>query len=613
MRLQAPLLFGGALFLCVLSCAFADDNTRETQLADGIVQKVYPDDRRTIVVGGNELADRTPAPDAPPATSDLSHDELERGFVLYRRASSDQVFRRSAPKPDERVTELATSISLGETRHVQFAVYALKDLGQVSVAAGPLTDSNGHTLPLDALTIRPVRVGLWQNYWNRWFQEAPKLIDSPDSTADAAQGESQQFWVTANVPESAMSGKYQGKFTISTAGGCVAELAINVQVLPFKLADGMWWGIYYYPTFNANTPRDFADMKAHGVNSMLICPPGNREPVLERKGDKVIASFPATDKAMAELQRQGFRGPIAYFPRMLSCRILRMFGRIDGKKITDLRYYGQLSASYKAEDFPDDLKPVLADVFKQMVRHAKEANWPEILWYLVDEPGAAAGHANELEWAKIEYPLFRNACPDQRTLCTAYAQNVIDQIGAVDVRVCDLWRIDEQYLASAQAQNAQVWPIRWLCQYNTYLFPRQFAGLSLAKLGVTGFTEWTYYGAPLYDPYEQLRSKQGCNYAYVNKEGQLLTTLTWEAVQEGIDDGRYVATLRKLIDMAATSDEAATRALVGSADKALEAILAEVPAGTGLASEAVIDELRAKLAGQIVRLLDAGITLEDAE
>ena len=605
MTRQVPFLFGCVLSMCLLSCAFADGDTREAELANGVVQRIYPDGRRTIVVGGQELADRTPAPQSPPEASGLGHDELERGFVLYRRASSDQVFRRSAPKPDERVTTLATAVSPCEKRHVQFAVYALKDLGQIEVSAGPLADPQGQALSVDAMVIRPVRVGFWRNYWDPWFQEAPKLIDSPDSTAEASQGESQQFWVTVNVPESTPPGKYQGKLTIGTAKGGVAELTLNVQVLPFKLADGIWWGIYYYPTFNANTPRDFADMKAHGVNGMLICPPGNREPVLERKDDKLVASFPATDKAMAELQRQGFRGPIAYYPRMLSCRILRMFGRIDGDKIKDFRYYGQLSASYRAEDFPDDLKPVLADVFQQMVRHAKEANWPEILWYLVDEPGAAAGHENELEWAKLEYPLFRQACPDQRTLCTAYAQKVIDQIGAVDVRVCDLWRIDEHYVASARKQNAEVWPIRWLCQYNTYLFPRQFAGLALAKRGVTGFTEWTYYGAPVYDPYEQLRSKHGCHYAYVNDRGELLTTLTWEAVQEGIDDGRYVATLRKLMDTAATSDEAAIRDLGESAGEALEAILADVPAGTGLASEDVIDQLRARLADQIVRLNNA--------
>ena len=614
MTWQVSVALGCILSLCMFSRAFADGEVRETQLADGVVQKIYPDGRRTIVVGGKELADRTPAPQSPPATADLSPDEVARGFVLYRRASSDQIFRRSAPQLDERVTELATSISLGESRHVQFAVYALKDLGQVSVSlAGPLAGPKGVTLPAEAVVIRPVRIGFWRNYWDPWFQEAPKLIDAPDTAAEAVGSENQQFWVTVRVPESALPGTYRAKLTVGTAEGGVAELALNVEVLPFKLADGMWWGVYYYAGFHANTPRDFADMKAHGVNAMLICPVGNREPVLERQGDKVVASFPVTDKAMAELKRQGFREPIAYFPRMLSCRILRMFGRVDGEKIKDWRYYGQGSVSYKAEDFPDDLKPVLADVFQQMVRHAREANWPEILWYLVDEPSASTGHQTELEWAKLEYPLFRKACPDERTLCTAYSQNVIDQIGEVDVRVCDLWRIDESYLASARAHNAQAWPIRWLCQYNTYLFPRQFAGLSLEKLGVSGYTEWTYYGAPVYDPYDQLRSRHGCNYAFANEEGQLLTTLTWEATQEGIDDGRYVATLRKLIHKAAATDEAATRALGESAAKALEAILAEVPAGTGLASEAIIDELRAKLAAQIVRLLDAGIALENTE
>ena len=143
---------------------------------------------------------------------------------------------------------------------------------------------------------------------------------------------------------------------------------------------------------------------------MLICPPGNREPVLERKGDRVVASFPLTDQAMAELKRQGFAGPIAFYPRLLSCRILRMFGRIDGDKISDYRYYGQQAVKYQADDFPADLEPVLEDLYQQMVRHAAEADWPEIMWYLVDEPGAAAGHETELEWAKLEYRLFREAC-----------------------------------------------------------------------------------------------------------------------------------------------------------------------------------------------------------
>ena len=165
--------------------------------------------------------------------------------------------------------------------------------------------------------------GLWRNSWDPYFQEAPKLIDAPESLTDVPARESRQFWVTVHAPPSAKAGNYTTTLEVRTAGGEVAKLKLKVQVLPFQLDQGMWWGVFYYPGFNASTPRDFADMKAHGVNSMLICPPGNREPVLTKQGDKGVASFPLADKAMAELNRQGFQRPVVFFPRMLSCRILR--------------------------------------------------------------------------------------------------------------------------------------------------------------------------------------------------------------------------------------------------------------------------------------------------
>jgi hypothetical protein len=606
MTARTLLMSLGIMLICMPFAARAEPQARQRQLAPDIIEKVYPDGRKTIMVGKTELADRTPAPDAQPTEIDPA--ESKRGFIVYRRDASDQVFRHSAPRPNERTESLIVAVALGEKHHTQFAVYGLQNLGEVTVSAGPLVNAQGQTLPDETVTIRPVRLGLWQNYWNRWYQEAPKLIDAPGSRSAVPAGESRQFWITIDAPESAAPGDYSSTVSVSSAAAGSMSLTLHVRVWPFQLVAGRWWGVYYYPGFNGNTPRDFADMKAHGVNTMLLCPPGNREPMLERQGDRVVVSFPLMDQAMAELKTQGFTGPIAFFPRMLSCRILRMFGRIDGDKFTEMRYYGQQAVRYQAEDFPDDLKPVLIDLYQQMVRHAKEADWREVLWYLVDEPGAAAGHEVELEWAKLEYALFRQACPEQKTLCTAYSQSVLDQIGQVDVRVCDLWRIDAAYVESAHKVNAQVWPIRWLCQYNTYRFPRQFAGLKLDKLGVTGFTEWTYYGAPLYAPYEQLRSKQGCNYAFVNAAGELLSTITWEAVQEGIDDARYVATLRKLIERAAASEQLEQREQGAQAAAALTAILDEIPAGTSQTSEIHLDKLRARLAEQIVQLVQLGVS-----
>ena len=589
----------------VESHAGAEEQARERQLASGIVERTSPDGGRSLRVGETELMDRTPRPQPLPAQ--VTKDERRHGFVLYQR-SPDRVFRHSSPRTEERVAVLRTSVCLGETRHVQFVIYALADLGEVAVSTTPLQQRDGSTLP-GAVTVRPARYGLWRNYWDPWYQESPKLIDRPGTVTTVSKEESHLYWVSVSVPASAAAGDYHALLRVKPKNGVAAELPLAVEVLPFQLAPGRWWGVYYYSGFNSDTPRDFADMRAHGVNSMLLCPPGNSEPVLERRGNRVMVSFESTNKAMAELNRQGFRGPVAYFPRMLSCRVLRMFGRIDGERIKEAEYYGQRAVSYKAEDFPDDLKPVMKDLYRQMVKHARDAKWPEILWFLVDEPGAGPGHELEMEWAKLEFALFSEACPDEKLFCTAYSQEVVDTIGVpLSARSCDLWRIGAPDVARAKKDNMQLWGIRWLCQYNTYRFPRHFAGFGLDKIGLPGFTEWTYYGAPVYKPFGQVRDVNGCHYAFTDEQGNLLSTSTWEGVLEGINDARYVATLRRLIETAGNSGKKENQSLAASARRALDGVLADIVPRPGTESQRDLDDLRARVVRQIMRFVEAGLS-----
>ena len=583
--------------------------SEERRLADDIIQRIHSDGRRTLMVGETELQDRTPPPQ--PAPSHITAEDEQRGFVAYRRRP-DEIFRGSSPLAEERITDMHTAIALGETRHVSFAVYALTDLGRVEITASKLRQSGGTTLPTTSLTVRPVRIGYWRNYWDPWFQEAPKLIDQPGTTIEVAKSESQQFWISVTVPSSATAGKYQTMIRIKSTNGQATNLSLTIDVLPFELASGRWWGVYYYPGFPKDPPRAFADMKAHGVNAMLICPPGIEEPVLERQGDRVVASFPMTDKLMAELKRQGFKRPIPYFPRMLSCRVLQMFDRIDEVNIKEMIYYGQKAASYQAEEFPDDLKPVMKDLYVQMVQHAHEAEWPEILWFLVDEPGAAATHNVEMEWAKLEYQLFTEACPNEKLFCTAYSQEVADEIGVpLDARSCDLWRIEDVDLPRAEKENTQLWAIRWLCQHNTYQFPRHFAGLGLEKMGLHGFTEWTYYGAPVYRPFDQLRSVHGCHYAFTDEQDNLLDTITWEAVREGINDARYVATLRQHIDTARDSKKQEHQTLAVAAQQTLDDILTDIPVRPATLPPDRLDDIRARVSQQIISCMEAGISPND--
>jgi len=614
MRQNILLLSVGMFSHGLINVSTAETSVDTTRLAADIIIRARPDGQRVLVVDKLELPDRTPDPDPEPRH--LSQRERERGYLLYQRRASDGVFRHSAPMPDESIEGSRTSLAQGETRHVQFAVYALRDLGTVTAAARPLTTTEGQGLGA-TVEIHPVQLGYWRNYWHPLVEERGKLLAVPDAPVQVRARQSQQFWVSTHVSKSAIPGTYRTTLVIRAERGDTASIPMEVKVLPFALSEGMWWGVYYYSGFNPNTSRDFADLKAHGVNSILFCPPGHREPVLRREGDRVVASFPMADKAMAELKRQGFTRPVAYFPRLLSSRVLDMFNHVDGKQFKGASYYGQGCVRFSAQDYPEDLRLVLRDIFVQMTRHAVESDWPEILWYLVDEPGATPEGEMELEWAKLEYPLFREACPKARTLCTTYTLEVMAALDPyVDVRVTDLWRVaDEQanrrWQDSVRKSGGALWGIRWLCQHNTYLEPRYFAGLGPVKFGLTGMTEWTYYGAAeLGDGYGQLRNKEGCHYAYVDDQERLLSTIPWEAVQEGMNDARYVATLRELIARAKALGTAQHAVVAGEADRAMQSVIERLPWGAGkTVPEAELDGIRMIFTREILRLINSGVSL----
>jgi len=132
------------------------------------------------------------------------------------------------------------------------------------------------------------------------------------------------------------------------------------------------------------------------------------------------------------------------------------------------------------------------------------------------------------------------------------------------------------------------------------------------KFGLDGMTEWTYYGAAsMGDGYDQLRNKEGCSYAYVDDAGRLLSTVTWEGVREGINDARYVAALRKLIERAQSSTSPEHQRLAREAGQQLESIIEELPRGGGnIIPEVGLDEIRTALADQIIALIRAGVPLQ---
>ena len=131
----------------------------------------------------------------------------------------------------------------------------------------------------------------------------------------------------------------------------------------------MWWGMYYYAGWNGPvTRRVFQDMQDHGMTGILFCG-GKSHPKMKRVGDKVELSYPNADQCMPVLKELGF--DVAYYPRTLSSRLIALFGMEKDFKVR--KYYGRPTVHYDVEKYPEALKPILRDIFRQIDVHAKEA------------------------------------------------------------------------------------------------------------------------------------------------------------------------------------------------------------------------------------------------
>jgi hypothetical protein len=112
-----------------------------------------------------------------------------------------------------------------------------KSLAQVTLAAGALQDSAGHTIPADALRIyrvayvRTVRAAYPSLYTGRWPDGL--LPNGPMAVRGTDLG---LFWVEVKVPKDARPGIYRGRLALA-ADGQQLPIHVLLEVFPFALPD----------------------------------------------------------------------------------------------------------------------------------------------------------------------------------------------------------------------------------------------------------------------------------------------------------------------------------------------------------------------------------------
>lgn len=564
--------YGWAKGWHVLELPFRTETQREIRVWAGRrygTGAVHYDDVELIEDDTVRIGDCSPAPNPFPKTTAA---EEATGCLFSVQPWLQAVYPSYAPTRTEINQPLVCRLAPGEFEPMTLSVTALRALKGVQASlAGDLEGPAGNRIAATNVTIGVVR-NLTRWLTNRAplepgqrFERTPTFI-YPNQPFDVPARETVRLWLTVQADARQAPGVYRGAIETAWPGGGSWRVPIEVEVLPIRLSRATpVYGTYFSPHHLKHLPasnrteaavmRAWADMKAHGMNSASIYAKlERRQPDktwridLERPGE--TDSLPAQ---MRQLQASGMLEEAR--PQML----------LPGE------------AGSQGKIFNEERVVQAVETLR------REHGWPELLWYLVDEPGSA----KRIALAKTLTAIVHRV-PGVRTTTATIRNELYDSYDVFIPGIPGQMTALEEIVRRAEADGKEVWSYNCTWNGNHPINDRYYSGLYMWTSGLRGNWQWCFAGRGYREGsgaggLPRLTDELDLG-AIANMEDPWYATYTlatpthfiptpgWEARREGIDDFRYLQTLAEAVATVNQngSDERAAAA------RAAERFLAEV-------------------------------------
>ncbi len=519
--------------------AQADQARAKKEVAGPIEQEVFqlPPD----LWAQWRLVAHAPEKPAPPP----SDEERQRGYVLFSRPYVQNIYPDSQPQPQERFGKLETFAAPGEHEPFTFAIQALRELNQVSVALPDgLTGPDGTRIPSTAFDLRQVRCWPVRTHYSAMdtYKVVPEILD-PIVPTDLDSGICQRYWLTVRIPDDARAGLYHGAALIQSRNASAVSVPLVLEVLPFRLLRDPTksFGNYYDSPLDKITPdmspavvaaiqrraeAEARDMQEHGMTTVQM---GGISARQENGQWNAVINL---DRHIDFLRRFGLWGqaPGVMMNAFFVDDICKSYsGKRWSKRL--------IGATMPSQAYFDAVTRVIGQIEKTRL----ERGWPDFYYYPIDEASAEAMPILAATLAAIK------KVPTAKTYATQIfelpASRPLDD-------VLDVWCSGE-FCTNLPAIDAmrQKGRIFWCypnfvaCSRGVPNSARMTYGFGLWRMGYSCLIPW-HYQAPVSNPYCDFDALYGdwCM-AYPGPGGIPLPTQRWEAVRQGIIDGRYLYTL----------------------------------------------------------------------
>ena len=557
------------------------NNARERAFADTKINKI-----RAAIKREQECLFKTLFVENPYVETEkmppVSAEDRARGFVPFAPNWMRNIYPNSVPRTRELNRAVSCFVCSGEYEPMAVAVRALKDLNALSCAASDLRGPG--RIPASAIDVRvvhcwPQRLG---SSWSTEWRVMPELLEHKPSV-DVSKNTAKEFWLTLHTPEHAKPGVYRGFVTLRAQNAVSARIPMRVEVLPFTLRKNERpVGMYWRDKRVADTPmrdKQVRDMIEHGMTTLTM---GAVFPDIRNVDGKLVLDTADLLKFLQALKRMGIEGPIPYHSSGLMGKLKRAFR-------------GKTQAEYDA---------LYVEAIRQLEAVSSRPDTPKLLYYPVDEISGSDVRGKK---AHDECALIAKV-PGATSYITVNNYKGGEKWGDT----FDIWCGNIVYTRE-QEHKLLARGKRYMRYGSAYLNDprkaRNTCGFGFYRRPAEAMFYWhyqTYRGDPFND------FDGGCRdhcAAYPGPNGELIPTTDWEGLREGVDDMRYIATLKHYAALVAKTPRgkaAAARAL-----KTLNEVLApddpnlsQYTFRSGL-SDDEFHALRRKLVGAILDLMKA--------
>ncbi len=349
---------------------------------------------------------------------------------------------------------------------------------------------------------------------------------------------SKQFWITVHVPDDARAGEYEGSIELRAHGALLETMRLKVEVLPFDLEKNPLESSIYLHFFGT---KGFIGMPLDETGQGTVGPD--------------LRSVEQYRAEMKNLLAHGVDNPTESVPLEQLETALKVRQEVGMNH--DILYHtfeGLGGWTVKSVD---------VERLKRVVALARKYGYKEVYFYGLDEAQGERLRASRPELEKIHEAGGKIFAAG---LATTLGGDSFDLVGDLqDLMVmsyipqkadADKWHgRGHKIMSYANPQSGFEKP-------ETY---RRNFGLLLDYAGYDGGMTFSYYwfgwnDFNIWPPYRDH------NFVYPTADG-VIDTIQWEGYREGIDDLRYLATLRKAI---ASAEKAGVEDPAGAAKAFIE-------------------------------------------